>query len=366
MEEIFCEGCGAEIQTEDKSKSGYVPKSALENEQIICQRCFRLKHYNEVQDVEYTDDDYLRMINQISDTNSLVVKIVDIFDFNGSFITGLQRLTGNNPIILIGNKVDLLPKSTNKNKLIQWMKKTASDYGLKVQDIFLVSAAKGQGFDKLEEEIEARRNEKDVYVVGCTNVGKSTFINQLIKRSSGIKDAITTSYFPGTTLGFIQIPLDRKSNMYDTPGVVNRKQLVHYVTDKDLKVITPKKEIKPKIYQLQDKQTLFFGGFARFDFEKGLKQSFVCYFSNQLMVHRTKLEHADDFYDKHVGDLLEPPSPKTLEQLPPLEKQSVKIPKEKTDIVIPGLGWITVPDGGITVSVHVPKGVQISLRPALI
>ncbi|MGP4041784.1 ribosome biogenesis GTPase YqeH [Gracilibacillus sp. D59] len=366
MDQIFCEGCGAEIQTEDKTKSGYVPQSALDNEHIICQRCFRLKHYNEVQDVEYTDDDYLRMINQISGTNSLVVKIVDIFDFNGSFISGLQRLTGNNPIILIGNKVDLLPKSTNKNKLIQWMKKTASDYGLKVQEVFLVSAAKGQGFDTVEEEIEERRNGKDVYVVGCTNVGKSTFINQLINRSSGIKDAITTSYFPGTTLGFIQLPLDRKSYMYDTPGVVNRRQLVHYVTDKDLKLITPKKEIKPKGYQLQDKQTLFFGGFARFDFEKGLKQSFVCYFSNQLMIHRTKLEQADEFYEKHVGDLLQPPSPDTLEQLPPLVKQTMKIPRDKTDIVIPGLGWITVPDGGITISIHVPKGVQISLRPALI
>ncbi|QGH35039.1 ribosome biogenesis GTPase YqeH [Gracilibacillus salitolerans] len=366
MEKILCEGCGAEIQTEDKTQSGYVPKSALENKQIICQRCFRLKHYNEVQDVEYTDDDYLRMINQISGTNSLVVKIVDIFDFNGSFISGLQRLTGNNPIILIGNKVDLLPKSTNKNKLIQWMKKTASDNGLKVQEVFLVSAAKGQGFDKVEEEVEERRNGKDVYVVGCTNVGKSTFINQLIKRSSGITDAITTSYFPGTTLGFIQIPLDGESYMYDTPGVVNRSQLVHYVTDKDLKLITPKKEIKPKGYQLQDKQTLFFGGFARIDFEKGLKQSFVCYFSNQLMIHRTKLEQADEFYKKHVGDLLQPPSSETLEQLPPLVKQTVKIPREKTDIVIPGLGWITVPDGGITVSIHVPKDVQFSLRPALI
>ncbi|MGN8645576.1 ribosome biogenesis GTPase YqeH [Gracilibacillus sp. HCP3S3_G5_1] len=366
MEKIFCEGCGAEIQTEDKTKSGYVPKSALENEHIICKRCFRLKHYNEVHDVEYTDDDYLRMINQISDTNSLVVKVVDIFDFNGSFITGLQRLTGNNPIVLIGNKVDLLPKSTNKNKLIRWMKKTASDYGLKIQEVFLVSAAKGQGFDEVEEEIESRRNGKDVYVVGCTNVGKSTFINQLINRSSGVKDAITTSYFPGTTLGFIQIPLDQHSSLYDTPGVVNRTQLVHYVTDNDLKIITPKKEIKPKIYQLQDQQTLFFGGFARFDFEKGLKQSFVCYFSNQLMIHRTKLAYADDFYQKHVGDLLQPPSPETLEQLPPLSKQTIKIPKEKTDIVIPGLGWITVPEGGITVTIHVPKGVQISIRAALI
>ncbi len=316
MDKIFCDGCGVEIQTEDKNKSGFVPKSALENEHIICQRCFRLKHYNEVQAVEYTDDDYLRMINQISGTESLVVKIVDIFDFDGSFISGLQRLTGNNPIILIGNKVDLLPKSTNKSKLIQWMKKTASDYGLKVQEVFLVSAANGQGFDMAEKEIETRRNGKDVYVVGCTNVGKSTFINQLINRSSGVKDAITTSYFPGTTLGFIQIPLDEKSYMYDTPGVVNRKQLVHYVTDKDLKLITPKKEIKPRVYQLQDKQTLFFGGFVRFDFEKGLKQSFVCYFSNQLMIHRTKLDQADEFYEKHVGDLLQPPSPETLEKLP--------------------------------------------------
>src|SRR5699024_7711318 len=152
MENRYCEGCGAAIQTEDKQKSGYVPKSALNNDHIICQRCFRLKHYNEVQDVEYTDDDYLRMIHQVSDTNSIVVKIVDIFDFNGSFISGLQRLTGNNPIIIIGNKVDLLPKSTNKGKLIQWMKKTASENGLKVQDVFLVSAEKGIGFEEVEKE----------------------------------------------------------------------------------------------------------------------------------------------------------------------------------------------------------------------
>ncbi|WP_235817549.1 MULTISPECIES: ribosome biogenesis GTPase YqeH [Gracilibacillus] len=365
-ETIYCEGCGAVIQTEDKTKAGYVPKAALANQQVICQRCFRLTHYNEVQDVEYTDDDYLRMIQQISDTNSLVVKIVDIFDFDGSFISGLKRLVGNNPIVLIGNKLDLLPKSTNHNKLIHWMKKTASDYGLKVQDVFLVSATKGIGFEKVEQELDKHRKHKDVYVVGCTNVGKSTFINQLIHRSSGVKDAITTSYFPGTTLGFIQIPLDDTSYLYDTPGVVNRSQLVHYVTDKDLKLIHPKKEIKPRIYQLQDKQTLFFGGFARFDIEKGMKQSFVCYFSNQLMIHRTKLEQADTFYEKHIGELLQPPSPATLEQLPPLVAQTIKIPREKTDIVIPGLGWLTVTEGGITVTVHVPKGNQITLRPALI
>lgn len=362
----YCEGCGAKLQTEDKQKAGYVPAGALKNEHIICQRCFRLTHYNELMDVEYSDDDYFRLIQQISDTSSLVVKIVDIFDFNGSFISGLQRLTGGNPIILIGNKADLLPKSANKNKLIQWMKKTASDYGLKVQAVFLVSAEKGIGFDQVEQEIEDRRGKRDVYVVGSTNVGKSTFINQLIQRTSGIADAITTSYFPGTTLGFIQIPLGDSSYLYDTPGVVNRSQLVHYVTEKDLKIITPKKEIKPKVYQLEDKQTLFLGGLARFDFEKGLKQSFVCYVSNQLMIHRTKSERADSFYESHIGELLQPPSKETLKSLPALEKKTMKIPQGKTDIVIHGLGWITILEGGVTVSVYTPKGVKISLRKALI
>ena len=52
MDIIHCIGCGVEIQTEDENELGYAPKSALEREEVVCQRCFRLKHYNEVQDVE--------------------------------------------------------------------------------------------------------------------------------------------------------------------------------------------------------------------------------------------------------------------------------------------------------------------------
>ncbi len=73
---------------------GYAPKSALEKENIICQRCFRLKHYNEVQDVSLTDDDFLKILNKVGEKDSLIVKIVDIFDFNGSWFPGLHRFVG--------------------------------------------------------------------------------------------------------------------------------------------------------------------------------------------------------------------------------------------------------------------------------
>ncbi len=117
--------------------------SALEKEMIICQRCFRLKHYNEVQDVSLTDDDFLKILNEIGKSDALIVMIVDIFDFNGSWLPGLHRFVGRNKVLLIGNKVDLLPKSVKTGKLIHWMKHEAKELGFKAGRCFLVSAAKG-------------------------------------------------------------------------------------------------------------------------------------------------------------------------------------------------------------------------------
>jgi len=365
-ERIHCFGCGVAIQTENKEELGYAPASSLQKETVICQRCFRLKHYNEVQDVSLTDDDFLKILNEIGRSDSLIVKIVDIFDFNGSWLPGLHRFTGKNKVLLIGNKVDLLPKSVNKQKVINWMKKEAKDLGLRPADVFLVSAQKGQSIKEVLEAIESHREGKDVYVVGCTNVGKSTFINSVLKEVSGEENVITTSHFPGTTLDIIEIPLADGKALVDTPGIINHHQMAHFVDKRDLKVITPKKEIKSKVFQLNEGQTLFFGGLARFDFTSGDRNSFVCYFSNELDIHRTKTENADALYEKHAGEMLTPPKRDEMDHFPKLVKHDFTIREAKTDIVFSGLGWITVNEPNIKVSVHVPQGVHAMIRKSLI
>ncbi|MFC5774449.1 ribosome biogenesis GTPase YqeH [Ectobacillus antri] len=367
IEVMKCVGCGVTIQTENTKKLGYAPPSALEKEEVICQRCFRLKHYNEIQDVELTDDDFLRILNGIGQTDALVIKIVDIFDFNGSWLPGLHRFIGNNKVLLVGNKSDLIPKSVRPEKMIHWMKYSAKQLGLKPADVFLISSAKGHGIRQLAQAIDEHREGKDVYVVGCTNVGKSTFINRMIKEfSEETNNVITTSHFPGTTLDLIDIPLDETSSMYDTPGIINHHQMAHFVGKHSLKIITPTKEIKAKTFQLNEEQTLFFGGMARLDYIKGGRRSFVCYVSNQVNIHRTKLEKADELYREHAGELLSPPSPEELANFPELIRHEFMIREPKTDIVISGLGWITVNEAGAKVAVHVPKGVSASLRKSLI
>ncbi|WP_407372406.1 ribosome biogenesis GTPase YqeH [Carnobacterium sp.] len=368
-EEIRCIGCGAIIQTTDKEAVGYTPASALEKGlekgEVYCQRCFRLRHYNEIQDVQLTDDDFLKLLNELGSEDALIVNVIDIFDFNGSLIPGLHRFVGKNPVLLVGNKVDLLPKSLKRGKMTQWLRERAHEEGLRPEDVLLTSAMKPAEMEILLDAIEKHRKGRDVFVVGVTNVGKSTLINQIIKSTAGVQDLITTSQFPGTTLDRIEIPLDDGKNLIDTPGIIHRHQMAHVLGDKDLKLIAPKKEIKPIVYQLNEGQTLFFGGVARFDYLKGARHSFTCFVSNDLHIHRTKLEKADELYQKQVGKLLQPPREDEVDGFPELVRFEFSV-KEKADIVFAGLGWVTVNEPGCVVAGWAPKGIDVLIRKSLI
>lgn len=368
MEALYCIGCGAQIQTQDKAAAGYTPQSALdkglETGEVYCQRCFRLRHYNEITDVHMSDDDFLKLLHEVGDSQALVVNVVDIFDFNGSVIPGLSRFVAGNDVLMVGNKSDILPKSVKAGKVTQWLTERAHEEGLRPVDVILTSAQQKQAIKELMAKIETLRQGRDVYVVGVTNVGKSTLINAIIQEITGSKDLITTSRFPGTTLDKIEVPLDDGSYLFDTPGIIHRHQMAHYLSDKDLKYVSPKKEIKPKTYQLNPEQTLFLAGLARFDYVSGDKQGFTAYFDNNLRIHRTKLAGADAFYEKHLGNLLEPPSQKDKDDFPKLIRHDFTI-TDRTDIVFSGLGWIRV-NGAAKVSAWAPEGVAVLTRKALI
>jgi ribosome biogenesis GTPase YqeH len=343
MEETRCIGCGSIIQSENPKKAGFVPSSKLssENEDLICRRCFRLKNYNEIIPLEITKDDYLKIINEIAKTDSLIVKIIDIFDIEGSLIPQIQKITNYNDLIIVANKRDLLPKAVKDSKLIHHLKKILADNEVKPQHLYLMSALKNQNIDEIFEDILRYANNRDIYVVGATNVGKSTFINSLLKSYAGSKkDIIAVSSLAGTTLDFIKIPIG-KNYIIDTPGLVNENQITHYMSTNAIKVVTPKKEVKPMVFQLDPGQTLFFGALARVDFVSGEKTSFICYVSEFLKIHRTKLINADDFYQKHQKELLTPPFKE--DQDFPLKMYQFNIKSNyKTDIVLPGLGFVTV------------------------
>lgn len=364
---VRCIGCGSILQDEDPNKIGYVPKISKGKENSYCKRCFRLNHYNELPKITATKEDYERVVDSVLSKNGLMVLLVDIFDFQGSFIPNIiSRLRPKN-VILVANKFDLLPKSTNVSKVVDWLSNMCQRIFFKVDAIHVVSSKKGYYIDDLINTIDLLRNGKDVYFVGCANVGKSSLINAILKRcTTKTEDVIATSVIPGTTIDAITIPFfeDNKA-LIDTPGLINEENIIHQLLPVSYDKILPSREIKPITYQLLVDNTIFISGLAYVSFIEGEMTGFTCYFSEKLLIHRTKTNRVEDLLANHLGGLLVPPS---LEEVPNIIYEEtifkIKGPK-KQDIVISGLGFITV-NKPVIVKVNVIKGTRVFIREAII
>ena len=105
-------------------------------------------------------------------------------------------------------------------------------------------------------------------------------------------------------LDLVEIPLDDGKAIYDTPGIINDHQIAHHLDAKDLKAITPKKELKPKVFQLMRNRHCSSEDLPVLTLFREKRSSFMIYVSNDLQIHRTKLANADALYEKHVGAML--------------------------------------------------------------
>lgn len=363
--EIKCYGCGAFIQNENQKYIGYVPKNAMQRDQVLCQRCFQLKNYHKLQNLHMEKDDFLKILQTIGEKDCLVVYMIDLFDFHGSLIQGFMRHISYNDVIVLANKRDILPKSVKERKLEHWVRRQLKEEGIKPLDVIITSGKKNMNLDYIYDTIMQHRHKRDVYVVGITNVGKSTFINALLKHYAKIEDnhLITVSEFPGTTLNLIEIPLDDHSYLYDTPGIINEDQMTHILNNNDIKKIIPQSELSPMVFQLNQGQTLFFGGLARIDYIDGEQTGFVAYFSKNIKIHRTKTINADGLYDRHKTLQYEIDGINTMKDMKFFD---FTLPDYKCDIVISGLGFVSIHSHHGKVRVYVPPKISVMIREAII
>ncbi|MDE5856554.1 MAG: hypothetical protein K2H06_05865, partial [Anaeroplasmataceae bacterium] len=164
-----CVGCGAILQAQDENKPGFVP--ALTEDMKICKRCFRMMHYNELPKIVATNKEYETVIDDVVQKKALMVFIVDIFSFKSTFHPMMIERLKNKDVILVANKLDLLPKSSNLSKVVEWIGKECQRAQFNPLAIGIASAKNGFFMDDLISTIDLARKERDVYFVGVANVG---------------------------------------------------------------------------------------------------------------------------------------------------------------------------------------------------
>jgi hypothetical protein len=321
-----CKGCGVELQYTEKNELGFSPKEGAE----YCKRCFRLAHYGDIQISMKTGIDSDAILEKVNKMDALVLWVVDIFDFEASILNALNRQLFDKDIVVVATKVDLLPPTLGEQKIAKFVYSRLKEYEINVKEVLLT----GLNFDTemIFEAINEYYKGRDIVVIGMANVGKSTFINNLMKSSK-----LTSSRYPGTTLDFNELQIN-DYKFIDTPGLRNDSSLIMHVKEEDLKKILSMKRIKPTVFQLRGDQSFAVGGLLRLDFVGCEKISVVFYMSNELDIHRGKYENADDYWNMHYEEF----QPKLDLKFEEFKKESYNDLMKKFDIVINGLGWVSV------------------------
>ncbi|CAK1548015.1 unnamed protein product [Leptosia nina] len=227
---VGCGGCGALLHCNDPAIPGYLPSEIFKgrsNEElrtIECQRCHFLKEYNIALDVTVQAEEYERLLQSIRYVKSLVLLMVDLLDFPCSIWPGIVDVIGKDrPIFIVANKVDLIPGDSIgylkriRESLMAEIKKTKLGEA-KIRYVGLISAKTGYGVEDLISAMFKHWLYKgDVFLVGCTNVGKSSLFNALLQsdyckvHAVDIVKRATVSRWPGTTLNLLKFPINRPS-----------------------------------------------------------------------------------------------------------------------------------------------------------
>ncbi|KAL6131878.1 hypothetical protein ACLB2K_070251 [Fragaria x ananassa] len=209
---------------------------------------------------------------------------------------------------------------------------------------------------------------------GSANVGKSAFISALLKlmaekdpvAASAQKYKPIQSAVPGTTLGSIQInAFLGGGKLYDTPGVHLHHRQAAVVHSEDLPSLAPQSRLRGQSLpnsQVSGSGTtrqgnsndlngylIFWGGLVRVDVLKVLPETRLTFYGpKSLQIHMVPTDEADEFYQKHVGVLLTPPTGKEradewrgLDFQRQLQIKVEDVQRPACDAAISGLGLTT-------------------------
>ena len=295
-----CKGCGAFLQIKDPNLEGYTKTN-----KELCERCFRIRNYNEYKKVFKDNIEYEKILKEIPESD-LVVLIIDLFNipYNINSITDNLK----NDILLVYTKRDVLPLKVSDEKLINYL-------DIKCIDKLVISSNKNYNFDLLYEKINKYKKTKDVYIVGFTNSGKSTLINKFIYNYSSNNTELTVSNLPSTTLNKLEIEINDNLNLIDTPGIIDEGNIINYVDSKLIKKVLPKKEIKPITYQIHKHAYIYIEDIIKLELSNN---NLTFYISNNLNIRKTSKDLFGELVTKEI------------------------YVKEGEDLVISGLGFIKV------------------------
>lgn len=341
----YCKGCGVLLQNDDPQKEGYVVREEME----YCQRCFKMRHYNQqiLFEQQISEEKVFDLLKQ---QEGHFIWIIDSIDLETALNSSFAGFLKDKSFSVIINKLDMFPLGVRTERIVSYVSYRLNEMHLHVENIL----TRGDGSDFRASFRDCFSDKTcNLILIGLANSGKSTVINDLLG-----EEILTVNRNPATTLNVNRIDFE-EMKLVDTVGLKSERSMVSYLTDRQLRTVVPVNRIRPQIYQIYEDQTLLIGGLVRIDVFGPSDFSAVFNISNLLKVHRGSTEKADrNFVNPHMV-------PK-LKEKEKLKKITVSWRREKRDICISGLGFISISGRFRQIDIYVDERISVYLRKAMI
>ena len=260
-----CLGCGIPLQSINTQEKGYVLSSKL-GDAIYCQRCYRLKHYHEktFDALSFSNE---KILEQAKKYQAPVYYFVDLLHLSDYAMQYFKQISTYKVLVL--TKVDLLSFSVSLERL---QKRIQELYGIQ-EEIICLSNKRPKMISTLWNHMCKQPSKKAVFL-GMTNVGKSSFLNELFKLVF-LRDAeVLVSEMPNTTQNFLTWDL-KDFQVIDAPGFAYPKNNMF------IDSVMPKKFFHPVTLPMKPETFLLLEDFLAF--QQDLEQNSITFYGSELL-----------------------------------------------------------------------------------
>ncbi|MDE6473264.1 MAG: 50S ribosome-binding GTPase, partial [Ureaplasma sp.] len=214
---------------------------------------------------------------------------------------------------------------------------------------------------KLNNKLKDIPRNKKIFFIGKTNTGKSSLINKLLEINKK-QPTLSTSPFMNTTLDLKKIKLD-KLEIIDTPGFIDKTNILNFVDAKFSKSILTVNGVNSKNYYLSSNQSILIEKLAIFNYLVGDKNNFTFYLSKNLNLLRCKYEKAlSNFNNENISAI----SYNSTMKLDLITHKFTLNKNKKYNLYINGLVMISINAGAEEISVTLDKNIGVILSETAI
>lgn len=365
-----CYNCGAILQNDNPEGEGYVAEKKLLSSSLdrvlFCDKCYKDSGYNLEPHEASVSEDFLTMLKDAAASDALIVYVIDLCYFEASFVSAVSSIIKTNPILVIANKRDLLPKEANDEYLKEYVahRFRVASIPLKSTEVILTSLVCFGDTGPIAKRIDEMRRRHDVYIIGARGAGKSLFFSSFLRTfNNPSRLPITTSSYPGTKLSVMQIPLDNSSTLYDTPGTSLENFIYGKLEGPVASSLIAGNQFKMKKIALGKGDIVALGSLAFVKLEQSEdKREEVHLFLPSVVEIKTYGGSKDA--DAVISKLLEkkplPPSSALLKTVKDFDVFEFAVEEEgMRDLGIAGLGWFSFVGKKQVFRLYVPRGVTI-------